>query len=460
MLEQFSKAFIGFAFLFISGELLASYSPSKEITRYTFLYYNQFSEHPELLQSLKKQLPVDASEDTCLSEKITQNLLKKSDNPRSFLKLLTEKINRSCKKKRLSLSNINDQHSLYVLFSSEWGNNIESSMGHIRLALMKDQNFMFDQTYTFSASNFYAPETGTATLSNYLKAAFSSIDGKYSQSLFFDNYYETVLNESRHIHRFRVNIDEQSINDVYLELEKKTQKTSEYNFFQKNCSSEALSYIANLTNSPASIGSYQAPSQQLAALLDAGTITYVDTFSPTDKELKTHLNSDDIIYDNLSKVSVSSKEDILISAYDSPKHAYKPTYSNTQFLTFSFNHLDNEKSSLLILQKRSINSFRSGKPSFTTSLGYNINSNFFIGFSEIFEGIAISAMGGYSEIIGWSLNNRLDISLNNIDAQITYTFNDKDESFEARINSHLSSRFSLSISGNESALTMWANYRF
>ncbi|GAA6136183.1 hypothetical protein NBRC116188_29730 [Oceaniserpentilla sp. 4NH20-0058] len=468
MMRYSSKALLGFAFIFSSLPSFADYTPPRETVKFIYLFHKQINKDIELQQSLSNKISQETNSINCITPNKIAKISSNYKTPRTFIDALTRYINDTCEINIPAKNNTTyeidiEKYDLYVLFSSEWGKNIESSLGHIRLAFMKNNAFMFDPIFTFSAYNFYSPETQTASLSNYLDAAFNSVDGKYSQSYFFDAYYETVMSESRDIHRFKVNtaID---ITDSYKDLLFATKKTTEYNFFTKNCSSESLSFINSKIGAPKPIASFSPPSKQLSALIDNRTIKYIDTFiaNTSDGSLKNSKNElDEVIYDKLSTIDFSSESDLKLTLYQSPrpKHGYLNFFSETKAFQIHTN-LKNKENSFTLMSKTVIDSISRQAPSFMFNLGYSNNSQIYVGIGEVFRQYGFSSMLGYSSELKWSSYSRFHASFEKFDFTFNYSSNFKTSNVVNKVDFYPTSSFSVSFETDYSHQKLNLHYYF
>lgn len=468
MLRYVSKALLGFALILFSLLSFADYVPSRETVKYTYIFYKQLAINIELQKSLSNRISQESHSKNCITPDIIAKYAPIYKTPRGFIDALTKFTNNECEvnngsnSKTISSTEL-EKYSLYILFSSEWSKNIESSLGHIRLAFMKDDAFMFDPVFTFSAYNFYSPETQKASFSKYINAVINSVDGKYSQSYFFDSYYDTVINESREIHRFKVN-SAINIEDFYEELLLTTQKITDYNFFTKNCSSESLNLINTRIEKSTPIKAFTPPSKQLSTLINNNTINYLDTFIVTSPDVRLKLSSnelDEVIYDRLSSISSSSTPDLSFTLYESPrpKYGYLDFFSKTKALQINTN-LNNKRTSISLMSKTIIDSISRNAPSFAFDLGYNINSQVYIGVGEALEKYGFSTMIGYSNDLKWSSYSRFHASYEKFDIALHYSANIETSNMVNTIDFYPTSNFSMSFVIDNSNQKFGLHYYF
>lgn len=467
MPKLLSKVSLGFAFLLFNSTIYASYIPSRETVRYIFLFHDQLAIQPQLSSSLSSRISTNINNEYCISSPTIQKLSSKYKNPRDIVTAISEHINNTCINLEITDKKINptldlEKYSLYILFSSEWSSNVESSFGHIRLAFMTNDNYMFNPTYTFSAYNFYSSDSSGSIFKKYLNAAFSNVEGKFSTGFFFDNYYETVIKESRKIHRFKVNMNDSNLQKINKTLQSLINEKSDYNFFLKNCSSESLNLIAKYSNSIEIKGI--SPSEQLRYLLNKNLISYTDTFKPITKDRKyitpNKNDLDTIIYDKLSTLSLG-KNSLGISLYKSPRSIDNSTHNfgTTELLKLESNLINNTHKVVLI-DKQSTAKISSGRPSLRLKLGYNTDNYLYAGIGNIHNNIAYDSLLGYSNILGFSSFSSIKLRYQLVDLTLGFQANRDDSITSIDFDFYLTDRLSILVNSNNKYNNMKLNYTF
>lgn len=464
MLNTLSKTLLGFAFLITSSNAISNYEPSKEIVRYIFLFHQSLTAINQITDSLSFRISQDIDTNSCISSSTINQIALENKNPRAIISAISKYVTKNCSNNPKQLKrefNIKD-YDLYVMFSSEWSNNVESSFGHIRLAFMKKRNYMFDPTFTFSAYNFYSPDNPDSGFLNYLKAAFSSVEGRQTQNFFFDNYYETVNQETRAIHRFKVIIEETNKYKLYESLKKSLNTSRDYNFFSRNCSSESLRLINEYS------GTHElkstVPSKHIKLLLDNGIIEYTDTFNPQNENNKSITykedSTDTVIYDDLSAISLGNKS-LSLSLYKSPRQPINdtPIFNNTELLKLELDYI-NKKNKLVFFNKHLTADIKHKKPSIKIQLGHNTDNEFYTGAGLTFKNIAFDTMLGYSSKLNWSSFSSLRLKKQNFDFFINLRSNINRTDTEAGLNIYLSKKALLTINSSYSLNDIEITYLF
>mgnify|MGYP000047127486 CR=1 FL=1 len=467
MLKLLSKAFFGFAFLISVSNTYANYKPSRETVRYIFLFYESLTTQSQITTSLSSRIAKNINRHGCINPKNIQFIASKHKSPRNIITAISTHINKTCANVDVDYSK-NDpaidlsKYNLYILFSSEWSNNVESSFGHIRLALMKSDDIMFDPTFTFSAYDFYSYDNSSSSLLKYWKAAFTSVEGRFSENFFFDNYHNTVVQESRSIHRFRVNMNNESIKSLFNSILTSLNKPQDYNFFIKNCSTKSLDLITEFSNLPQI--EEISPAKQLKKLIDQKTITYTDTFSPINSEQRELIfssnNLNTIIYDKLSLISLGTNS-LSVSLYKSPRpiDSSIQQFSMTSFLKFESEFDENIKSMTLI-EHHTTSSIHIGKPSLKLKIGYNTENHLYSGIGFIHNNIGGDAMIGYSDTLGWSSFSSLNFKYQLIDFSIGLQSNRYKKNTSIDFGFYLTDRLSLVLSSINNSKDLTLNYIF
>jgi hypothetical protein len=471
MLNIYSKALLGFALFFVHFSSNASYTLSRETVRFVFLFHDKLASEIELRSSLSSRISTSLSQENCISSEAIKRISSKLNNPRDIISEISKYIEKKCPplqitENELVLKNRFENYNLYVLFSSELSRNVESSFGHIRLAFMPDNNYMFSPSFTFSAYNFYSSNNKETDLMKYLKAAVSSVEGRYTKDYFFDNYYETVIEESRDIHRFKVNISQPEVNYLYEKLLSLIDKPSKYNFFLKNCSSESLRFITSTSNfSESFFIEASPPSKQLRELLDNNIISYTNSFSTKNNRkvntLITEYNLDSIIYDNLSVVSLGNNYKFGITYYKSPrrKESSDHTFSYTEIMKLEANFED-DINSVTLIDKYQASSIYKGKVSLKLKIGYNIDNQLYLGVGHNNNNIGFDTMIGYSDSLAWSSLSKLNFKYKLIDLAIGYQTNTIENSKFIDAYYTPIERVSISISSKDNSKDISFNYAF
>lgn len=455
---------MGFAFFIASSNSISSYEPSKEIVRYVFLFHKHLVSNNQITNSLSYRISHDLKTDKCISSNTISQIAKKNKEPRVIISAISKYVTNNCAhnlKQSKPEFKIED-YEIYVLFSSEWSNNVESSFGHVRLAFMKKRNYMFDPTITFSAYNFYSPDNPNSGFFNYLKAAFLSVEGRQIQSFFFDNYYETVYQETRDIHRFKVNINKANKHELYEYLQKSLNASRDYNFFSKNCSSESL----RLINQYSGTHELQSiiPSKHIKLLLDNGIIEYTDTFNAKNENKKSiskkEYSIDTVIYDDLSALSIGNKS-LNFSLYKSPRQLInnRPIFNDTELLKLELSYIK-KRNKLTLFNKHLTADIRHGKPSIKIQIGYKTNNELYSGTGLTFQNIALDSMLGYSSNLNWSNFTSLRVKEKNFDFYINLRSNINKTDTEVGIHIFLSKKVLLALNSSHGLNDIEITYLF
>lgn len=467
MLKILSKVLVGFTLLLICLTTFANYKPSRETVRFIFLFHDRLALQSHLSASLSSRISNNIKQNNCISKDAITSISSDNKKPRDIVSEISRHIDSNCPDILETVNNNNptldlNKYNLYILFSSEWGNNVESSFGHVRLAIMDDKDYMFNPTYTFSAYDFYSKNNTDSGIEKYFKAAFSTVEGRYTSDFFFDNYYETVVTESRNIHRFKVNISKEHIEELYSALSLSLNISSEYNFFKKNCSSESLKLINQYTGFPDAGG--LLPADRIHNLLKSGVITYTDSFYD-DKQVINDISIkelplDKVVYDRTSALYFGNYGMTFI-LYKSPRPVddYKQIFSNSEILKIQKKHKEKEYS-IALIDKHFTAGINQGKPSLKLKLGYNIDNQLYAGVGYIVGYFGMDAMIGYSENFRESIYSSINLKYQSVSFSIGNQISSHDISSNIEFSFFATNNLSFNIHSNDDYSDVNIEYRF
>lgn len=466
MLKILSKVILGFTLLLICLTTFANYNPSRETVRFIYLFHDRLAIQSHLSASLSSRISNNINQNNCISKDAIIRISSNNKKPRDIVSEISRHIDDNCPNILVTVNNNNptldlNKNYLYILFSSEWGSNVESSFGHVRLAIMDDKDYMFNPTYTFSAYDFYS-NNNDPDIEKYIKAAFSTVEGRYTSDFFFDNYYETVVTESRNIHRFKVNISKENIKALYSALSLSLNISGEYNFFKKNCSSESLKLIDQYSGLPDAGG--LLPADRIRNLLNSGVITYTDSFYDDKQVINDasirELPLDEVVYDRTSAIYFGSY-DMAFILYKSPRpvDGYKQIFSDSEILKFQKKHKE-EEYSIALIDKHLTAGINQGKPSLKLKFGYNVENQLYAGVGYIVGYFGMDAMIGYSENFRESIYSSINFKYQSVRFSIGNKITSQNIYSDIEFSVFAKNNLSLNIHSNNDYSDVNIEYRF